>query len=337
MRRAPAVAMGLALLAPAAGHAAEQKGPAFGIRPLDAPKGYFQLQGEPGATVRAALEITNPGRRPVTVELRAQDAGTAATGGVQYEPPKPGGVGRWLTTTRQRVKVAPGKARRVTLAARIPADARPGEHYGGIAAYDVADLRRVKKDPTGGGVQLKFLSRFGITIRYRVPGPAKAQLDAAAPTIESTPAGAAVNVQLRNTGAKLIEGTTGSLEVHDEEGERAGSAAVELTSFLPATRLAVPVPLDDGPQEGTYRVTGTLTPEGAPPVRIDQTVRFGEREAERHEAATGKPPAKTAGPPAWLPWALAPGLLLVVFALGRASGRGATSSAPRRATRRWSA
>ena len=326
MRRL-AVAFLLALVpSPAALAAAGDEGLGFGVQPLDSPRGYFELRGEPGDRVSAALMLTNPAKKPVTVELRRQDAGTAATGGVQYEPARPGGTGRWLDLDTQRVELAPGAAQRIVLTARIPRDAKPGDHYAGLVAYDVADLRRIARQEGEGAVQLQFISRFGVTLRYRVPGPAATAVGFAGAKVESTPKGAAVQVRLRNPGGRLVPGTAGNLEV-EKDGERVASTSVRLTSFLPGTDVVVPVPLDGAPGEGTYRVTGTIRPENAPAVQIDERITVGEKAVRTYEATTGRPapPKEEPGPP-WLWIALGAAGATALFALGRISGRGGSSS-----------
>ncbi|MGW7413893.1 COG1470 family protein [Streptomyces sp. NPDC054863] len=108
---APAVA------APAAD--AWTAGPASGggTRPDSGGRPYFYLQGAPGTVFEDKLSVTNPGREPRTVSLRAEDA-----------------EGAWIALAAAEVKVPPRTRADVPFTVTVPAGAQPGDHPGAIVA-----------------------------------------------------------------------------------------------------------------------------------------------------------------------------------------------------------
>jgi len=296
----------LALAAPAAAATKPADAPlGFSIAPVGQSKAHFELEGRAGQTVDGAVAIRNRTSKPLTVVLRRQSAGTAATGGLQYDDPKPGEAGRWLKLERPSVSLAPGAVREVRFSARIPADARAGDHFGGIVAYDSADLERVRRGQRSGGVRLNFVSRFAIAVQYRVAGPATPAISLGGVRIDTAPSGASVIVELDNTGQLLVPSTRGRITVTRGEDTLVGHQ-VEIGSFIPDSSIGYVIPWQGTPAEGTYRVRGFLHPENAPAIEIDEEVTFGRGDTQALAERSGQQ-AVRAGLP-WWAW-LAPVLL----------------------------
>jgi len=311
-----ATALAVLAVVPAAAPAAPKAGQGlgFGVTPEDSPKGYLELEATPGSTVRSALLLTNPGSEPVKVVLRRQDADSAATGGLQYEDPKSGGTGRWITAIGDAIEVPPGEGVRVPVSARIPEDARAGDHFAGLIAYNAADLARVKREESSAnGRQLRFISRFAVAVRFKVPGPAQAELAAGEVSIETTPSGAALVVDLVNRGRLLIPSAKGRVTV-ERDGEELFSAPVDVRSSIPDSRIGYRIPWRGTPAQGIYRVTGFVHPSRGDAITIDQTVEFGRKQGERFATESGRPVPGRTGTNPWL-WRI-PAALAALIALG---------------------
>jgi competence protein ComEA len=258
----------------------------FSIQAVDSPKGHFDLKADPGSTVRGTLVVSNPGTSPIEVILRRQDTSTAQAGGLQYDKPRAGGTGEWLKLDARSVRLAAGASRRVALEIRVPDGVRGGDHFAGIVAYNAADLARAARQRKTGAVNVSFVSRFAVAVRVRIPGPAKTRLELGGLRIESTPSGAAIVVDLDNTGDRLIPTSSGQITV-TQDGKELLSRPISLTAFIPRTRIAYPLPWQGAPSEGTYRVRGFVHPANGQAITIDSEIVFGSKESESFNRQTG--------------------------------------------------
>ncbi|MEV3990232.1 hypothetical protein AB0J57_15125 [Streptomyces sp. NPDC049837] len=100
---AAALAAVLVPATPATGYAAEG-------RP------YIYLEGPPGTVLQDTLSLTNPGRRPLTLRLRA--------------------TAPWVAFAANPVTVPPRTRAEVPFSVTVPPDAPPGDHTGALLAGD---------------------------------------------------------------------------------------------------------------------------------------------------------------------------------------------------------
>ncbi len=149
----------------------------FGIEPAGATgadgRPYFSFGATPGATLTDYVSVLNYSSIPLSLQVYATDAVETPSGGFGLLPAgaKPRGVGSWITLPRRDATVlvppqtpkGPGQFV-VPLAVRIPADASPGDHAGGI----VASLRTAATNSRGENVIL--LQRIGTRVFVRVAG-----------------------------------------------------------------------------------------------------------------------------------------------------------------------
>ncbi|TDF46965.1 hypothetical protein E2C00_09075 [Streptomyces sp. WAC05374] len=133
--RARAVAAALtAVLVPATPAA-----PAASAEPVAAEgRPYLYLEGPPGTVLQDTLSLTNPGRRPLTLRLRA--------------------TAPWVAFAANPVTVPPRTRADVPFSVTVPPDTPPGDHTGALLA----------KGGTGGDVT--------VPVRLRVGGPRLAAL-----------------------------------------------------------------------------------------------------------------------------------------------------------------
>lgn len=115
-------------------------GMAWAVRPAG-PKGpsgrdYFVYSVAPGQTVRDKVSISNLSDRTRTFRVYATDAFNTADGsfGLLTADRTPTGVGTWVTIERGSYTVKAGRTVQVPFTLKVPHDATPGDHGGGIVA-----------------------------------------------------------------------------------------------------------------------------------------------------------------------------------------------------------
>ena len=300
-----------ALTAPAAATAAAPTPLGFGIKANQAPKGYFVFHERPGERVRGSFEVSNltPGRQ--VVYLREADAFTAQAGGVEFT--KQGGVpihaGTWFEIARHTVVLRPHESVEVAFSGEVPQHARAGDHLAGVIAYGKRPPHAAGK----GNFGFRLLSRLAIAVQFTLPGERVTGIDVKDADITVSPVGAALELDLGNSGNTLIKKTTGKLEV-TKGGRRLFSPSVELGTFVPKTEIRYALAWPGTPVEGTYHVSGVLRPQGGPPVRIDKDVRFGKARIREFREETGRQAIETSATPAWI-WAALGAAVMAAFGL----------------------
>jgi hypothetical protein len=245
---------------------------------------YFVFDATPGATRHGTLLLTNLGGNPKTILLKPVDVSTASTGGLEYGLGSARREGRWLTLSASHVRLA-GSAR-IPFTVRVPAGARPGDHFLAIAAVDQRALERHAR--TQGRIRLHLVSRLAMTVQVRLPGRTTRALKVGAVSIAVAPSGASVAVRVSATGNTLIPATTGELSV-SQDGRTLFRQTIGLAPFVPKTSITYHAPWEGIPVEGSYRVRGELRPAGAATVRFDRTVSFGHNAISKFRRQTGRP------------------------------------------------
>jgi competence ComEA-like helix-hairpin-helix protein len=276
--------LGTSLLATA--HVAHAQGgrPGFSIAAAGFDS-YFRFRAEPGDTVRGRLRLVSQSRRTVVVRLQPADVTTAAAGGLQYGEGRPAADGRWLRLARRTVRLAPGGGTEVPFTLRVGAGAVPGHHLASIVAVNRQDVRAARRSGRR-GFAVRFLPRLAIAAQITVPGPAARELRVGGAGIEVTPSRTNATVLVRNTGDRLITGTTGRIELVQDDRVLV-RRRINLDTFVPGTEVTLRVPFEGTPARGAYRVRGELRPKGAPAARFDEEVRFGDRAAQELRDETG--------------------------------------------------
>ncbi|MCY0916694.1 DUF916 domain-containing protein [Streptomyces sp. H27-G5] len=136
-------------------------------------RAYFFHQGAAGSTVRDSVTIVNSSDRELTFQVFATDAVNTPVGGAFALLPvesKPKGVGTWtaLPSGAAGTVTVPPKGREdIPFTVRVPEDATPGDHVGGIVALNTA-VEGVRAD---GKVQVGVKRSVGARLYFRVPGP----------------------------------------------------------------------------------------------------------------------------------------------------------------------
>ncbi|MET9607910.1 DUF916 domain-containing protein [Streptomyces sp. NPDC006512] len=150
--------------------------PAAGAAMTD--RAYFFHQGAAGTTVSDSATILNSSDKELTFQVFATDAMNTPSGGAFALLPvdaKPKDVGAWTVLAPEAattVTVPPKGRKDVPFTVKVPADATPGDHVGGIVALNTA-VEGVQRE---GKVQVGVKRSVGARLYFRVPGPVAAGL-----------------------------------------------------------------------------------------------------------------------------------------------------------------
>ncbi|MGW0390765.1 WxL protein peptidoglycan domain-containing protein [Streptomyces sp. NPDC003042] len=168
----------LLLLLPAGPASAADNG-TWGVFPTPAAgaamsdRAYFFHQGAAGSTVGDSVTILNTSDKELTFQVFATDAVNTPSGGAFALLPaeaQPKDVGAWIALppeTATTVTVPPKGRKDVPFTVKVPEDAAPGDHVGGIVALNTA-VEGVRQD---GKVQVGVKRSVGARMYFRVPGP----------------------------------------------------------------------------------------------------------------------------------------------------------------------
>ena len=180
-----ATAMAGALLtSPASAGTAPRTDPApaggaatFGIQPAtatarDKSRDSFTYQATPGAQKTDYVAVSNYSTAPLKLRIYATDAYNTADGGFTVLPlaTKPRDVGLWVAFSTTEVTLPAKSSQILPFTLKVPGDAKPGDHVGGI----MLSLTTQAADAKGG--QIAVESRVGTRLQVRVPGTLKPQL-----------------------------------------------------------------------------------------------------------------------------------------------------------------
>jgi hypothetical protein len=244
----------------------------FSVRPdpdgsLSPGADYFVLEAEPGDTVTQALQVSNPGARPVRVRLAPVDATTAQFGGVDYTASglRPRVVGAWIELEDENLELAPGEVETVPFTVSVPAGAPTGVNLGGIAAWTPPPAAAAS-DQEGLAATTEVHTRRVVAVQVELPGPAEPVLEIAGVSASARPDGVYLQIDLHNSGNGFAQGE-GTLELPDEEF--AGTFALD--KVVPGTGVAYPLRWrKQAPPKGSYPVV----------VEIDYGAGVAEYEGE---------------------------------------------------------
>lgn len=121
---------------------------------LSASPARVTLQG----SGQAAIQVRNTGTTPVVVDVARAGFRLDLRGRPRIAPPNPGA--RWLTLRPRRLPLAPGANASLTVTARLPRRAEPGDH-------DALLLLTTRPRRTN-GVAVRV--RLGVVVVVRAPG-----------------------------------------------------------------------------------------------------------------------------------------------------------------------
>ncbi|MEU9160200.1 DUF916 domain-containing protein [Streptomyces sp. NPDC048424] len=244
--------------------------PAAGAAMTD--RAYFFHQGTAGTALGDSVTILNSSDKDLTFQIFATDAMNTPAGGAFALLPvetRPKDVGAWIALPPETAGTVtvPAKGRKdIPFTVKVPADATPGDHVGGIVALNTA-VEGVQQD---GKVQVGVKRSVGARLYFRVPGPLTpglsvedVRINRSAPLLPWVrSARATVSYALVNRGNVVVEPTV-TVSAEGLFGRRVlDRPARELRlTLLPGQRIELTEPWPDAPQSDwvTVRITAGAT------------------------------------------------------------------------------
>jgi len=244
----------------------------FSLRPAGSGgREVLVYEVRPGEEVTDGVVLANLGTAPTRFRVYATDAFTSRDGAFTLLPGdrRPRALGAWVRMGTAGVTVPPGGRVELPFRIRVPAEATPGDHVGGVVASVRADAR------TATGRLLALDRRIAVRVYLRVRGPVRPALVVSALRWSHDPAGvlggtARVRYRVTNVGnvrlgaavrvqANGLFGVGLARAPEVEHTEILPGSSVVATARLPATERVGPV---------TVRVAAAAvptTPVGALP------------------------------------------------------------------------
>lgn len=204
-----------------------------------------------GGQVEDAFVVVNRGKAPLDLAVYAGDAFTTADGELDLRGADSKDLGTWVHADRKQVRVLPGKSVEVPFKIAVPADARPGDHLGGvITSLTQNDVER----------------RLAIRIRLRVSGELKPSLAVEDLKVQYSgkllgSGDATVAYEIHNTGNTIaaarqeasVSGPFGQLKTKS-------GAIADSPQLLPGETWKVSVPVHDVTAAGRLTAAVELLP-----------------------------------------------------------------------------
>ncbi|MEU5805674.1 DUF916 domain-containing protein [Streptomyces sp. NPDC047718] len=248
-------------------------------------RGYFFHQGAAGTTVSDSVTVVNSSDRERTFRLFATDAVNTPVGGAFALLPvdrAPQDVGAWVALAPQAATTVTVPARGrldVPFTVRVPQDAAPGDHVGGIVALGT-EVEGVQQD---GRVQVGVKRQVGARLYFRVPGPLAPGLGVEDVRVRrSAPllpwvgeARATVSYTLVNRGNVVVEPRV-AVRAEGLFGRTLldRPAREQRLVLLPGQRIELTEPWPDAPQSDRVTVRVSAGAAAYPDLTAESVVRF---------------------------------------------------------------
>ncbi|MEV7228718.1 DUF916 domain-containing protein [Polymorphospora sp. NPDC051019] len=223
----------------------------------------FEYKLDPGAVLTDHVAVTNHTPRPLTLDVYASDAFTTAQGGFDLlaAGAAPVDVGSWITLPARTVTVPATSRVDIPFELRVPADATPGDHAGGI----VASLAAEGTGPDGNRVAVDH--RVGTRVHLRVTGQLRPVLAVGdlrigydGPVHPFTGGDLTATFTVRNTGNVRLTGRPSLTATGPLGLGRWTATAQPLPEILPGGELRAQVRLSGVPPLLRLAATAGVTP-----------------------------------------------------------------------------
>ena len=211
-----------------------------------APRAYFDYDVSPGQVIDDKVSIINRTDTNLNLNVYAADAYNVPLDGsfaLHLLNEKRTDVGLWTTLPIQNLNVPAHSQSTFPFSVHIPANARPGDHAGGIVAVNTAQSVQQQ-----GSARVAVNKAVGSRMYLRVKGTLHAALDVTNLHVNTSTwsawplqggKGARITYTLVNSGNVRLDGTA-TLSVKDVWGRTVKSyAPKKLTSVLPGQKITV--------------------------------------------------------------------------------------------------
>jgi hypothetical protein len=141
----------------------------------------FELAAKPGQILTDRFVVANRTAAPITFNLYSADAVNTKVGGafaLKLANEEQLDVGKWITLPTDKLVLPASTQAAVPYTIRIPMDASPGDHSGGVVAQDATPSIVTK-----GSVRVPVLEGAGVRVYVRVAGPIHPSLAVTNPQI----------------------------------------------------------------------------------------------------------------------------------------------------------
>lgn len=242
-------------------------GPQFQIRPINAPKGYLEVEMAAGEQREQTVEFVNNGDETGMVRSYVTDAQTVINGGIgaALEVYASSPVLEWIDYEPEILDLSPEEVQRRTFTITVPDDVSPGEYIAMLALETTESDQQPVGTPeeSAGGIMIRPVVRHVIAIAITIPGPREPGLEIGEAVYQFQPSAANVLVAVTNTGNVHLS-PVAELVLRDGEGNQVTDADFELGTIYTGTSTFVSVPLLQPLDVGEYQVSLTLTENEIP-------------------------------------------------------------------------
>ena len=294
---ARAAALGVALsLLPAAAQAADR--PVFALKPVghDA-LGYYRFASGPGREIHGRVRVVNAGPVAGTAELAVVDATTGSTTGAVYRTvgSAAADVGSWLRLDRGSVTLAPGAAAIVGFTVTVPADARRGQHLGGLVARPTTASTVAGAKEGKHSFRVDVVDQSILAVQVDLPGPARGLLALRDVKAGGNPGYQTLLLALSNPGERMVKGS-GEVVVRGASGAVVKRQRFAIDTFLPRTRIDYPLVVRGEPLvPGDYRAEVHLRWQGGQESSTTLPFALTRHNIEQAYGSTGLKALRPAG------------------------------------------
>jgi hypothetical protein len=296
----------------------------------DAPMGtagghqVIAISLQPGASSTQMVHVSNPHDKAALVKLRGVDVFTGASMGFGFTAVTESvhADGGWVSVPTSELTLGPGESRDVPFTINVPADARPGQHFAGVAIYTPVTTPNVTQPNGKVAVQMVIQPQRVIITKIDLPGQVSPQLTVTGARPVATTDGVALAVSVANQGTALASGsgviTVPSTSLRYE---------FNIEAFVPGTTAEVLVPWTKTVTPGQHDVQAQLIYDGDRSATWSGTIDVsGQTESQLRDDLIAKTPVSEVAAPSsstsiWVWLAAAAAIGLVGFVIARLISR----------------
>jgi hypothetical protein len=210
---------------------------------------FFVEHRNPGSKFVGHIAISNAGKRFARLYVDPVDALTSDRGGTVFAARDAAkkGVATWMSVDKQLIRLDPGDTKTIAFTVRVPGDATPGDHVGGVAVQPLRDRT------TGGQFSVTQVLRVAIATQVVVRGPAEKALTPKVLRLEAI-AGSevpALYIRLANVGQLLCQPTVTATLYQD--GQPLSSEKRDVDTILAGKTIDYPLYWPRGLRAGKYQ------------------------------------------------------------------------------------
>lgn len=229
----------------------------YGIQPSDEAD-YFHINLAPGSTIDKTAILTNHTGVAVRMQTYAVDGHTTPQGGFGFaaEHDRRTSVGAWSSLSSTTVLVPAHGQATLPFHLTVPANAPPGDYYGGIVMQAPPVAGQTVTMQGGTAVQLNIIQRQAVRVYLTVAGTRRNALRLGAPSWTHAGPGVRFYVTVRNTGNTVLH-PSGTLTLRSRVGVNQRLRLNTPESLLPGETVTVHAALPNTPlaQAGALTVT----------------------------------------------------------------------------------